>query len=178
MLAISRLPRLVVVRHDPARSALRAFAVVVVAALLVASCGGDGNGGARRNPGRGDKESACPDKLPIAATRLPTGFSDDAVKGPAAGNGELENVRIWHYTGPEAKFIEVFRGGQRHKFTKGNPMRSLETIARVGKIDGGYAAKIRLGRGRCSRYVYEGRGISEGDIKAVMTGLKRSGAED
>jgi hypothetical protein len=162
----------------PAISRLSRLVVALIAALLVASCGGDGEGGGKRNPGRGDKESACPDKLPIAATKLPSGFSDNAVKGPAAGNREIENVRIWHYNGPEAKFIEVFRGGQRHKFTKGTPMRALETIARVGKIDGGYAAKIRLGRGRCSRYVYEGRGVSEGELKNIVTGLKRSGAED
>lgn len=162
----------------PAMSRLSRLAVVLVAVLVAAACGGNGGSDARRNPGRGEKGEACPDKLPISATRLPTGFSDDPVKGPAAGNRELENVRIWHYNGPEAKFIEVFRGGERHKFTRGTAMRALETIARVGKIDGGYGAKIRLGRGRCSRYVYEGRGISEGDMKAIVNGLRRSGAED
>jgi hypothetical protein len=162
----------------PAISRVSRLAVVLLAAVLVASCGGDGEPAERRNQGRGEKGSACPDKLPIAATKLPSGFSDDAVKGPAAGNKELENIRIWHYNGPEAKYVEVFRGGERHKFRRGTAVRALETIARIGKIDGGYGAKIRLGRGRCSRYVYEGRGVSEGDIKAIVGGLRRAGAEE
>jgi hypothetical protein len=160
---------------SPTPPRLFRLAVVLLALALVASCGGGGDGD-RKNEGRGDKNSACPDKLPIKSTKLPTGFSSNVIDGPAQGSPELRNVRIWHYNGPESKVLEVFRGGQRHKFTKGTPMRALETIARVGKIEGGYAAKIRLGRGRCSRYVYEGRGLDEKDMKGVVSGLKRSGS--
>jgi hypothetical protein len=154
----------------------RAVVLIAVMSLAVATgCGGSGER-PQRNEGRGEKGDACPDNLPIQATKLPTGFSSDAVDGPAQGAKEIENVRIWHYNGPESKVIEVFRGGQRHKFTKGTPVRALETIARIGKIDGGVAAKLRLGRGRCSRYVYEGRGLSEANMKTVVAGLRRSGS--
>ena len=158
----------------PRRTRLFRLAVVLTALVFVASCG-SGNG-SRKNEGRGDKNSACPEKLPIKTTKLPEGFSSNVIDGPAQGSPPVENVRIWHYNGPEAKVLEVFRGGQRHKFTKGTPVRALETIARIGKIEGGYAAKIRLGRGRCSRYVYEGRGLDDKDMKTVVSGLKRSGS--
>jgi hypothetical protein len=161
----------------PARNRLFRLAVVLIAVVLAAACGSSGEQ-PRRNEGRGEKGEACPDNLPIKATKLPTGFTSNVVDGPAQGNKEIENVRIWHYNGPEAKVIEVFRGGQRTKFTKGTPVRALETIARIKKIDGGTGAKLRLGRGRCSRYVYEGRGLSEADMKAIMTGLKRSGSSE
>jgi hypothetical protein len=151
---------------------------LLIAFALAASCGGGGDNGARNNPGRGDKNAACPEKLPLETTKLPAGFSSNLVKGVAPGKSEIKNVRAWHYSGPEAKVIEVFRGGQRHKFTKGKPIRSAGTIARTGKIEGGYAAKLRLGRGRCSRYVYEGIGLNESEIKDVAAGLKRSGAAD
>jgi hypothetical protein len=159
----------------PARHRLFRLAVVLLVLALGASCGSSGER-AKRNEGRGDKGEACPDNLPIKATKLPSGFTSNVVDGPAQGSATIKNVRIWHYNGPEAKVIEVFRGGQRHKFTKGTPVRALETIARVGKIDGGAAAKLRLGRGRCSRYVYEGRGLAEADLKSIVSGLKRSGS--
>ena len=158
----------------PRRTRLFRLAVVLTALVFVAACGNGGDG--RKNEGRGDKNSACPEKLPIKTTKLPEGFSSNVIDGPAQGSPPVENVRIWHYNGPEAKVLEVFRGGQRHKFTKGTPVRALETIARIGKIEGGYAAKIRLGRGRCSRYVYEGRGLDDKDMKTVVSGLKRSGS--
>ena len=159
----------------PARGRLFRLAVVLLALALAASCGSSGERG-KRNEGRGSKSEACPDNLPIKATKLPAGFSSDPADGPAQGAEEIKNVRIWHYNGPEAKVIEVFRGGQRHKFTKGTPVRALETIARIGKIPDGAAAKLRLGRGRCSRYVYEGRGVDTNAMKAIMAGLKRSGS--
>ena len=154
------------------------LAVVLLAVISLVAAAGCGSSGERtkRNEGRGDKGEACPNNLPIKATKLPAGFTSNAVDGPAQGAKEIENVRIWHYNGPEAKVIEVFRGGQRHKFTKGTPVRALETIARIGKIDGGAAAKLRLGRGRCSRYVYEGRGLDANAMKTVVSGLKRSGS--
>lgn len=161
----------------PARSGLFRLVVVLIAVALTAACGSRGEQ-TRRNEGRGEKGEACPNNLPIKATKLPTGFTSNVVDGPAQGSPEIDNVRIWHYNGPEAKVIEVFRGGQRHKFTKGTPVRALETIARIKKIDGGTGAKLRLGRGRCSRYVYEGRGLSEADMKTVMAGLKRSGSNE
>lgn len=159
----------------PARRRLFRLAVLVLALVLAAGCGSSGER-PRRNQGRDDKGGACPDNLPIKATKLPAGFTSNVVDGPAQGAEEIDNVRIWHYNGPEAKVIEVFRGGQRHKFTKGTPVRALETIARIGKIEGGAAAKLRLGRGRCSRYVYEGRGLDENAMKTVVSGLKRSGS--
>ena len=159
----------------PARSRLFRLAVVLLALVLAAACGSSGER-TRRNEGRGDKGEACPNNLPIKATKLPAGFTSNVVDGPAQGEKTIDNVRIWHYNGPEAKVIEVFRGGQRHKFTKGTPVRALETIARIGKIDGGAAAKLRLGRGRCSRYVYEGRGLDTNAMKAIMAGLKRAGS--
>jgi hypothetical protein len=161
----------------PARNRVFRLAVVLITLALAASCGSSGEQ-PRRNEGRGDKGEACPDNLPIQATKLPAGFTTNVVDGPAQGAKEIENVRIWHYNGPEAKVIEVFRGGQRTKFTKGTPVRALETIARIKKINNGTAAKLRLGRGRCSRYVYEGRGLSEADMKTIVAGLKRSGSGD
>lgn len=159
----------------PASPRVYRLAVLLVALLLAGACGSGGEE-PRRNEGRGDKGEACPDSLPISASRLPTGFSSDVQEGPAQGAEEIDNVRIWHYNGPEAKVIEVFRGGQRHKFTKGTPVRALETIARIGKIENGVAAKLRLGRGRCSRYVYEGRGLTEDQMKTIVAGLRRSGS--
>lgn len=163
----------------PAFPGVPRLAVVLIALTFAAACGGgDGGGDGRERPGAGDPKGLCPDKLPLAVGRLPDGFSSNVVKGPAQGNDELKDVQIWHYSGPEAKFIEVFRGGERHKFTKGNPTRALGTIVRIGKIDGGYGAKFRIGRGRCSRYVYEGRGLTEAQMKSLVGSLRRSGAED
>jgi hypothetical protein len=158
----------------PAKNRLFRLAVVLLVVALAASCGS--SGGTKKNAGRGDPNAACPDKLPIKATKLPAGFSSTIANGPVPGSPEINNVRIWHYNGPGSKALEVFRGGQRHKFTKGTPVRSLETIARIGKIEGGAAAKIRLGRGRCSRYVYEGRGLATADMKTIAGGLRRSGS--
>ena len=158
----------------PADTRLFRLAVVCLALVLaVAACGG--GGGKKKEHGSASKASkACPEKLNFRLGSVPAGFSHTLVKGPAAGQPEIKNVVIYHVNGPSGRYIELFRGGERHKLPKkGKTARSIGgNIAHVGQITGGYGAKVRLSRGRCSKYQFEGHGLGELDMAKVVGGLK------
>jgi hypothetical protein len=155
----------------PTRRLFR-LAVVALALVLVASCGG-GSGAKQRGGGRG-REKPCPQRLPFRATVLPDGFANDLVKGTGRGSASASTV-AYHYSGPEAKYIDVFRGGQLHKFKNGKPVNVLGALAHMAKVDDVWALKVRLARGRCSKYQFEGHGVSEGEMRKFATGLKKGG---
>jgi hypothetical protein len=146
----------------------RITVLLAVALALLAACGNDPiQTGGRTGLG-------CKDEIPFEATFLPSGFDETLTEGPAEGKDEIEASVIYHWSGrAEDEYIEVFRGAARNKL-KGNKARILKRTGRIGKISGGgYAAKVKLGRGTCTRYQIEAFGVSEKDFVKVVAGLQR-----
>jgi hypothetical protein len=145
--------------------------VAVVLALVLTACGGGGEEPAAR-PGK-ERDKACQEALPFKFGSVPTGFSKTLNKGPAPRLDAVKDTVVYHMLGPEGKYIEVFRGGQRHKIKKSKRVVVLGRAGRINKFDGGTALRFRLGRGRCSAYQVEGRALSETDVRKIAAGITR-----
>lgn len=145
----------------------RLIGVLLAGALVLSACGGDAPEVPRR-------EAACKDSVTIRATFLPPGFSPALQKGPVPGKDEVEGAVTYHWRGQtEDAYIELFRKGQRNRFKKGKKIEMLGQFGRYAQVEGGYAAKVKLARGECTRYQLEGFGIPETEFKKVIAGLRR-----
>lgn len=143
---------------------------IVLTALLLASCGG-GEEEEAKPAARGE---GCPKESGVQATFLPAGFERELKDGPAPDKPALKKGVAFHYAGGTGKYIEIIRGGGRTKFKKATRFTTLGDTVRMNKLAGdGYGAKVRFGLGACSRYQFEGFGVSEEDFKKVIDGLKR-----
>lgn len=147
----------------------RATALALAAVLALGACGG-GDGPTKV---RGD--GTCKDEVPIRATFLPAGFEEELVRGPGGNKPEVEDAIAYHWAGPATdRYIDVFRGPARNKL-KGSKVRMLRKTGRIGKISGGgFGAKVKLGRGTCTRYQFEAFGVSEADFTKFVGGLQRT----
>ncbi len=159
----------------PARKLVIRLVICAITLAVFASCGGDD---AAKKAGASDRNKACSEGLPFKFGSLPTGFSKSLEDGPAPGQDGVRTSVAYHIKGPEAKYIEVFRGGARHKYEKGKDpkgrvVRVLGGIARLNKIDGVNVLRIRIARGRCSRYQVEGNGLSEAEMTKIAAGITR-----
>ncbi|MEX2395264.1 MAG: hypothetical protein WD826_12380 [Actinomycetota bacterium] len=150
----------------PATRRLFRLAVLLLVAVIAASCGG---GDDTKSAARSE---SCPNEIPFRATFLPSGFRNELQEG-AGRDGAPKGVIVFHYEGSGDKVIDVFRGGRRTKFEKGEAVRVLGGTARIKEISGGFAARLPLGRGTCSKYQYEAFGVSKEDMTKLVLGLRR-----